>query len=677
MEGESPKPPSAPTGAVFLSYASQDTDVAQRICTALRGAGIEVWFDQSELRGGDAWDRQIRQRIHDCRLFIAVISAHTETRDEGYFRREWRLAVERAGDMAEGKAFLIPVVIDDTRERSAAVPDKFHEVHWTRLPSGHATPSFIDRISGILSPQHAASNRHSTDLAGDSAATHRPIAARRSLPVPVLIVVGLAVAAAGLLAYKLSTRGAQNASPVAAHAAPSGGTTGSPASGAVPQSIVVLPFTDMSEKHDQEYFGDGMAEEVIDRLAQLPQLRVISRTSAFQFKGKNEDVRTIAARLAVTHVLEGSVRRSADRLRVSVQLIKATDGSQRWSQSYDRNTSHIFQVQDEIAGEVVKALRLRLSAPLEREQATTDNLAAHNLLLQGRFFQNRSAPGDSERAIAAYEQALKEDPGYALAWAELAWTEMWVRPADVQRASNAAQRAIELRPDLAQAHATRGWYEQLFGLDWEAADRELDKALALEPQNMLGLYGKGRLARVMRRTDESLHYYHAALERDPVNAFAIQGLSTTLIALGRSAEAVGAARKALDISPGIDAGHSYLANALLWNGELETARREIELEPIDSERLSTIALIEGAGDNQVAADAALRELLSAADTDKVCNIAAVYAFRRDVSAAISWLERARKAHCAGFAEITTDPAFGAVRSVPAFMAYLHDLKLPN
>src|SRR5215469_10058068 len=189
-----------PAGAVFLSYASEDAPAAERIAIALRDAGIQVWFDKSELRGGDAWDRQIRQQIHDCRLFIAVISAHTETRDEGYFRREWRLAVERAGDMAEGKAFLIPVVIDDTRERSAAVPDKFHEVHWTRLPSGHATPSFTDRISGILSPQAAASDRHSTDVAGDSAATPRPLAARRSPPVPVFIAVALAVVAAGLLA---------------------------------------------------------------------------------------------------------------------------------------------------------------------------------------------------------------------------------------------------------------------------------------------------------------------------------------------------------------------------------------------------------------------------------------------------------------------------------------------
>src|SRR5262249_12771225 len=141
-----------PSHAVFLSYASQDAVAAERICEALRAAGIEVWFDKSELRGGDAWDRQIRQQIHDCRLFIAVISSHTEARDEGYFRREWRLAVERAGDMAEGKAFLVPVVIDGTTERSAAVPDKFRELQWTRLPDGQTSPAFVERVRRLLSP---------------------------------------------------------------------------------------------------------------------------------------------------------------------------------------------------------------------------------------------------------------------------------------------------------------------------------------------------------------------------------------------------------------------------------------------------------------------------------------------------------------------------------------------
>src|SRR5215813_10716139 len=161
MGEESSRPASAPTGAVFLSYASQDAEAAQRICEALRSAGIEVWFDKSELRGGDAWDRHIRQQIHDCRLFIAVISAHTEARDEGYFRREWRLAVERAGDMAEGKAFVVPVAIDGTSEQSAQVPDLFKHVQWMRLPAGETRPAFVERIQRLVSPEASTTIRGS------------------------------------------------------------------------------------------------------------------------------------------------------------------------------------------------------------------------------------------------------------------------------------------------------------------------------------------------------------------------------------------------------------------------------------------------------------------------------------------------------------------------------------
>jgi hypothetical protein len=153
MGAESAEPVSTPTGAVFLSYASEDAEAAQRICAALRSAGVEVWFDQSELRGGDAWDRQIRERIHDCRLFIALISAHTEARDEGYFRHEWKLAVERTHHMSDKKPFLVPVVIDDTRERGASVPDKLHEVQWTRLPGGETPPEFVERVRRLVSPE--------------------------------------------------------------------------------------------------------------------------------------------------------------------------------------------------------------------------------------------------------------------------------------------------------------------------------------------------------------------------------------------------------------------------------------------------------------------------------------------------------------------------------------------
>src|SRR6516162_9319285 len=165
MQGESPKP--ARTAAVFLSYASQDVAAAQRICEALRAAGIEVWFDQSKLRGGDAWDRQIREQIHDCRLFMPIVSAHTEARIEGYFRREWKLAVDRTHDLSERVAFLVPVAIDSTPELKADVPDSFRHVQWTRLPAGETTPAFVDRIKRLLSPEPRAASK--TAVSGEIA----------------------------------------------------------------------------------------------------------------------------------------------------------------------------------------------------------------------------------------------------------------------------------------------------------------------------------------------------------------------------------------------------------------------------------------------------------------------------------------------------------------------------
>src|SRR5215472_10451630 len=160
MGEQSPKRASStPMGAVFISYASQDAAAAQKICEALRAAGIEVWFDQSELRGGDTWDRIIRQRIHDCRLFVPVISAQTEARPEGYFRREWKLAVDRTHDMSERVAFLVPVVIDATSDSRADVPERFREAQWTRLPAGETPVAFIDLVQRLLSAEASRTMR--------------------------------------------------------------------------------------------------------------------------------------------------------------------------------------------------------------------------------------------------------------------------------------------------------------------------------------------------------------------------------------------------------------------------------------------------------------------------------------------------------------------------------------
>ena len=245
MGVESLKAASTPTGSVFLSYASQDAEAAQRICAALRLAGVEVWFDQSELKGGDAWDRQIRERIHDCRLFIALISAHTEARDEGYFRHEWKLAVERTHHMSDKKPFLVPVVIDDTREQGASVPDKLHEVQWTRLRGGETPPAFVERIRRLLSPELSPVSA----VSGAASAIREPVYLSWHSRLALLMMVGVAMVAAGYVALDqlvLSKRPAQ-----AGHALTPAAQTAATAQTIIPEkSIAVLPFADMSEKHD-------------------------------------------------------------------------------------------------------------------------------------------------------------------------------------------------------------------------------------------------------------------------------------------------------------------------------------------------------------------------------------------------------------------------------------------
>ena len=336
MEGESPKPVSTPTGAVFLSYASQDAKAARRICDALRAAGIEVWFDQSELRGGDAWDRQIRKQIHDCALFIPLISARSQARLEGYFRREWKLAADRTHDMAEEKAFLVPVVIDDsirtTGQRSGQIPRRAVDA----AAGGETPPTFVARVSRLLSPELA---RAQTEVRSPAAAvSHAAAAPRQPASSPttsrqtqwVLTLIALVtVIGVGYVVvdkFVLSKRPSGGAQPSV-----SAGQSSAPAPSAIPEkSIAVLPFGDLSEKKDQEYFSDGLAEELIDVLTKVPDLRVPARTSSFCVQGPGGhdigDNRRHTLRGRPT-VLEGSVRQLGRACcAITAQLVRADTG---------------------------------------------------------------------------------------------------------------------------------------------------------------------------------------------------------------------------------------------------------------------------------------------------------------------------------------------------------------
>jgi TolB-like protein len=322
MQGEPPTKANTPTGAVFLSYASQDAQAAQRICEALRADGIEVCFDQSELRGGDAWDESIRDRIKTCALFIPVISANAHARVEGYFRLEWKLAIDRSRRIASKQPFLLPVVIDDTQQADDAIPERFRDLQWTRLRDGQATPAFVERVRLLLSSEssHGAASTRPAAITGSGTVPAITESVRPSWRWRPALLATSALLAMGLMYFLvdkawLSKRAASSAITTTTSARPQ-------TPSAVPEkTIAVLPFVDMSEKKDQEYFGDGMAEEILDLLSKLPQLTVIGRTSSFQFKGRNADLREIGDKLRAAYVVEGSVRKAGPRIRVTAQLV--------------------------------------------------------------------------------------------------------------------------------------------------------------------------------------------------------------------------------------------------------------------------------------------------------------------------------------------------------------------
>src|SRR5579862_3191336 len=401
MSEESPIHGSTDAGAVFLSYASQDGQAARLICEALRAAGIEVWLDQSELRGGDAWDQSIRRQIKNCALFMPLISKHTHERAEGYFRLEWKLAVDRSHFITAHKAFLLPVVIDATGDDEEHVPDKFREVQWTRLPAGETPPEFVKRVKQLLSaglPQPA----------GATIARPAPVSARRSRLNPGwLAVVGLAALAA-FGAYLFIAK-------------PWVGKPAPQVFAPPPHSIAVLPFVNMSGDKDQEYFSDGLTEELLNSLAQINELQVADRTSAFSFKGKDNDIGVIGRKLNVGAVLEGSVRRSAHTIRITAQLINAVTGYHLWSHTYDRDLGDVLKLETEIATSVASALKVSLlgDEATKIELGGTRNPAAFDAYLRGRKIHlAKHEAKDYQAAIAAYTEAIGLDPNYALAFAQ-------------------------------------------------------------------------------------------------------------------------------------------------------------------------------------------------------------------------------------------------------------------
>ena len=652
-----------PSHAVFLSYASQDAEAAARICKSLRAAGINVWFDQSELRGGDVWDQRIRREIHDCELFVPLISVNTASRREGYFRLEWDLADQRTHMLARNRAFILPVCLDATPDRGADVPESFRRVHWTRLAGGQTPPEFVRHIEQLLS--------------GKEVATTVPSAAgRRSWGRPAWLAV--AIAAAAVAAYCLIDKPWIARPPPPAAFAPTA------------RSIAVLPFVNMSGDQSQEYFSDGVSEDLIVTLSQFPGLKVIGHSSSFQFRDAKEDSRNIGAKLGVAHLLEGSVRRSGDMVRVSAQLINTADGSAQWSERYDRPYKELFALQDEITRAVAMALRTKLM-PGEHTVAQSDkppsgNLEAYNALLQGRFYFSRITEADMRKAIEYYTLATELDPNYALAWSWVsrAWSNLsadFLEGAPAQsayaKARAAADRALTLAPDLAFAHLARADLLEFADFDWRGAEAEYRQALALAPSDAPAQFGLGQLLASLGDADQAIELTRQALATEPLRANVYYWLGSYYLGINRLDEAERAIRRAIELQPTAQSFHGQLAIIEIKRGRAQEALAAAQQEPPGAWQDAALALAHQIGADPSAADTTLRTLIDKNASLAPYQIAQVYALRNDAKETFAWLDRAWSLRDPGIQYLLLDPFILRYRDDPRFTAFCRKVGLPT
>jgi TolB-like protein len=659
-----------PTNAVFLSYASQDAEAAQKLCNALRAAGIEVWFDQSELRGGEAWDQTIRQRIRDCRLFVPIISAHSEARLEGYFRREWKLAADRMDDMASKVAFLVPVVTDDTPTASAEVPERFRQVQWSRLPKGDATPAFVGRICALLGLKTPIENDEK-----QSAPTHIPISSRRRERPAVWCTIGLTailvVIAGGWIYWHQ-----QVLKP------PQSATSSESVSD---KSIAVLPFTDLSEKHDQEYLADGISEEIIYLLAKIPDLRVIGRTSSFQFKGRSEDLRTIGATLGAAYLVEGSVRRFGNRVRISAQLIDARDGSPRWSETYDRESSDALTLQDEITGSLTRALQLEMSDSAgSKTPGSHLSAEAHEAYLRGLHAFNRFDEAGFEEAAANFKQVLEIDPTFVPAAEQLARTycdqPSWgfVLPAvGYERARTAASAVLQLDPQSPVGHAVLACVHVWYDWDWVAARRETDIAMKAAPRDAFTLVIAAEEREAVGEWREAARLCEGAKAADPLTATIFQNVGQLYLREGRYPQAEDSARRVLQISSTYVGGHVDLGRALVAAGKGNEALIEMQSETLEALRLGGLALVFEALHRKPDAQAALNRLVASHAADSAFAIAEAYAYGGHPDQALEWLDRAYAQKDIQLWGIKGDPFLAALRGDQRYRTFLQKMNVPE
>ena len=453
---------------------------------------------------------------------------------------------------------------------------------------------------------------------------------------------------------------------------------------AVDKSIAVLPFVDMSAAKDQEYFSDGLSEELLNLLAKIPELKVIGRTSSFSFKGKNEDLRSIAEKLGVAHILEGSVRKDGNKIRVTTQLIRAADGSHLWSETYDRDLEDIFKLQDDIAGAVVQELKLKLFEVPSVKISGTGNIDAYNLILQGNYFFDKLDKENVAKAVDFYNQALIIDSTDALAWGKLAnaisrqtWQNYIDRREGREKARKAALKSIALNKNLAIGYIELGDLNLYQDFEWKRAEDNYQQALSLEPGNADVLYGLGGgLYFAIGRWDNAIRLMKECIEIDPLKPLYFLNLGNILTHAGRLDESIAYFKKTLELNPQFQRAHFYLGRSYLLMGKPEMALKEMQKENFEVFRIFGIAMAYYAANRHKEADEVLRDFSDRFQNEWSYLLAELYAFRGEKDKAFIWLKNAYEKNDGWLVFLKGDPLLKTLKNDSRYTAFLKKMNLP-
>jgi TolB-like protein/Tfp pilus assembly protein PilF len=649
---------SGTAAAVFVSYASQDAAVANSIVDALEHHGVRCWIAPRDVSPGEFYADAIVRALNEARALVLVLT------DDGVASPHVLREVERTSS----KRHAIVTLRLTNSSLPPALEYFLSASHWLDAgASGVDTymPKLVEAVRRLVSRPAA------TDATQEAAELFPlPPDTKQSQRLNRL-VIALGAAIALVVGYP-----AVDKLWLTRYAVPDGSLAEMPA--IVDKSVAVLPFADMSEKKDQEYLSDGLAEELMNMLSTVPGLRVPARTSSFAFRGKETTLREIAKTLRVSHVLEGSLRKSGDRLRIVVQLIDARTDARVWSQTYDRALTDVFAVQDEIAASVVANLKISLLDMPPKARKTDPKV--HDLYLQAEHLHRQSGPGDREKSIALLTEAVAIDPSYSLAWQALALDYIDAanngdRPVEesYRLAREAAAKAIASDPHSAKAYARLAEIEMYHDGDLPSAAQHIEHALELDPLSIAATLDGAFLAQSLGRMDLAIALARSVVARDPLAPIHYLDLGSFYFFAGRPDDAIASYRTALKLNPNLGGAGHNLGLALLIKGDGAAALRESERDPSEVHRLIGLSLAFHALKQPAKSDAALAELTQKYAMDWAYNIATVLAFRGDADRAFEWLDKAVASRDIGLADVGQDPLCAKIHADPRWLPFLRKL----